>query len=721
MQENIIVKVAADISDFSRKIKKISDAGIVFQDLDGRWRNAQGQFVKMSDQSKKLGGALSSAASKAKSFASSVTSIASGIGVYAAISKGIGMISSSLDGAISRYDTLNNFPRVLQQIGFSADDSEKAINRLSDGIQGLPTTLDDVASTAQRIAVMTGDLDGAVDTTLALNNAFIASGSDAANASRGLEQYVQMMAAGKVDADAWTTLQETMGVALNDVAKAFGFAGKSAQNDLYDALKSGQITFDQFNEKLIELSDGTNGFAERALTASGGIRTAWTNMQTSIVRGVTKIIEAIDSVLADTPLGSIENIIKNIGNAFFNFLDGIAQKIPIALGFVSQLFSVFKDGGLPAVFQLLTETAQGSIDSILGIITSNLPTLLENGRQMLLSLIHGIIDTIPQLLPVVTEIINTLVNTIVSYLPRILEMGTQILLKIVNGITKMLPDIVSAATKIIQNLVETLIENLPKIIQTGVKLLVSLVKGILDNLPKLISAAIKLVVEAANTIIDNLPKIIKAGVELLLALIEGIWDTLPDLLSAGVKIIGDLASELLAKAPGMLKDVGEAVVEGIWEGIKSLGDWLKRKVSGFFEGIVDWGKKALGINSPSRVIRDQVGRWIPAGLVDGINSEKNDVIKAAEQMAQWATPDVPDVAIAYSTPSGLRSSLSSAVSGTVNVKARDDALVHAIYALESRLSNLEVVMDGRVVGRIVEPYVSEEQERNQSVRNRFRG
>ncbi|AIM17293.1 hypothetical protein HW35_14490 [Bacillus sp. X1(2014)] len=124
-------------------------------------------------------------------------------------------------------------------------------------------------------------------------------------------------------------------------------------------------------------------------------------------------------------------------------------------------------------------------------------------------------------------------------------------------------------------------------------------------------------------------------------------------------------------------------------------------------GIVDWGKKVLGINSPSRVIRDQVGRWIPAGLVDGINREKNDVIKAAEQMAQWATPDVPDVAIAYSTPSGLRSSLSSAVSGTVDVNTRDDMLAAAINRLEQSLDGMTIVMDGERVGQLVRPHVNE--------------
>jgi tape measure domain-containing protein len=680
VQENISIKVSADISNF---VSNINKAG---KTLSG------------------IGSGYDTATKKQGSFIRGISQIASGIGVYTAISKGIGMISSSLDGAISRYDTLNNFPRVLQQIGFSADDSEKAINRLSDGIQGLPTTLDDVASTAQRIAVMTGDLDGAVDTTLALNNAFIASGSDAANAARGLEQYVQMMAAGKVDADAWTTLQETMGVALNDVAKAFGFAGKSAQNDLYAALQSGQITFDQFNEKLIELSDGTNGFAERALTASGGIRTAWTNMQTSIVRGVTKIIEAIDSVLADTPLGSIENIIKNIGDAFYNFLDGIAQKIPNVVGLIGELVGAFQEGGLASVYQEI-----GGIVSNFGdIIVENLPKIIETGREMYLSLLNGIMEAAPELLPVVSDIIVTFAEIIVEALPEILETGQEILQALIEGIAEAAPAIVDTGIELINKLVDILIENLPQIIDSGVELLNALIEGISDAWPDLQKAGIKLILDLADTLIDKLPDIIDAGFEILMALIDGIIDALPDLLKTGVKLIKDLASELLAKAPGMLKDVGEAVVEGIWEGIKSLGDWLKEKVSGFFGGIVDWGKKALGINSPSRVIRDQVGRWIPAGLVDGINGEKNAVIKAAEQMAQWATPDVPDVAIAYSTPSGLRSSLTSAVSGTVDVNMNSThGLLSQILAELKEQRNIAVNMDGERVGQLVRPHVNE--------------
>ena len=211
--------------------------------------------------------------------------IASALGLVYIAKKGIDLVRDSLDGAIDRYDTLNQFPKVMQMIGFDAQESEAAIGKLSDGIDGLPTTLDSVASTAQNIAVMTGDLDGAVDTTLALNNAFLASGASSSDAERGLQQYVQMLSKGEVDLQSWRTLQETMGVALRTVAGEFGFTGKAATNDLYDALKSGEITMDEFNDKLIEASNAQGGFADMASEASAGIKTSWTNMKTAVEIG----------------------------------------------------------------------------------------------------------------------------------------------------------------------------------------------------------------------------------------------------------------------------------------------------------------------------------------------------------------------------------------------------------------------------------------------------
>src|SRR5690625_4757908 len=177
---------------------------------------------------------------------------------------------------------------------------------------------------------MTVDLYGAVDTTLTLNNAFLASGASTADAERGLQQYVQMLSKGEVDLQSWRTLQETMPFALRETAEAFGFTGESATNDFYEALKSGEITMSEFNDKLIELDQAQGGFAETAQTASGGIKTAWTNMKTWVVMGVTDIIASLDEALGG--VSSIEegiNKLKPIFQGVFGWIADVA--IPLAV------------------------------------------------------------------------------------------------------------------------------------------------------------------------------------------------------------------------------------------------------------------------------------------------------------------------------------------------------------------------------------------------------
>lgn len=250
--------------------------------------------------------------------------IVKGLGVFKLIEKGIDLIVASMDRAVLRYDTMNKFPKVLENMGYSAEASSAATQKLANGVQGLPTALDEVVATAQRLTVLTGNLEDSTDTTLALNNAFLASGSGAADASRGIVQYTQMLTKGKVDIISWRTLQETMGYALQKTAEAFGFAGQAAQNDLYAALKNGDITFTEFNAKLVELDQAVGGFAEMAKTSTGGINTAFTNMKTRIAAGVTEIIAALDRGFAQTRFKSIENIISSTGTTIKTILTGVA-------------------------------------------------------------------------------------------------------------------------------------------------------------------------------------------------------------------------------------------------------------------------------------------------------------------------------------------------------------------------------------------------------------
>lgn len=246
-----------------------------------------------------------------ESATSSIMKITSGIGVFKALSAGANMLTSSVSGAVDRYDTLTKYPKVLTNLGYSTQQANKSTVKLKEGIQGLPTALDDVVKTSQRLTVLTGNLDKSTDTTLALNNAFLASSASVSDTSRGMEQYIQMLSKGTVDMQSWRTLQETMGYALSETAKQLGIASGSS-NELYSSLQSGQITFDQLNDALIECSTRTGGFAEMALEASGGIKTSFANIQTAIKSGMEGTISAIDTMLSNSGLPKIQEMLDDV-------------------------------------------------------------------------------------------------------------------------------------------------------------------------------------------------------------------------------------------------------------------------------------------------------------------------------------------------------------------------------------------------------------------------
>ncbi|WP_107841888.1 tape measure protein [Metasolibacillus meyeri] len=277
----------------------------------------------------------------AKKASGGVKDMVTALGLVGLAQKGIQLVTSALDGAIKRFDTINGFPSVMERMGFSSEAAQKSINKLSEGIQGLPTTLDGIVSSAQNIAVLTGDLDNATDTALSLNNAFLASGASASDAERGLVQYVQMLSKGSVDMQSWRTLQETMGYALNKTAEAFGFAGQSAQNDLYAALKAGDIKFKDFNAKIIELNGGVNGFADVAKNSSAGIGTSFTNLRNAIVVGVANMIFAFDDLSkAVTGKSIAENLdsLKLVVRATFATInDVIRASAPVVTVFATAI------------------------------------------------------------------------------------------------------------------------------------------------------------------------------------------------------------------------------------------------------------------------------------------------------------------------------------------------------------------------------------------------
>lgn len=274
--------------------------------------------------------------------------IVKGLGVFEVIKKGLALVTGAIDDAVKRYDTLNRFPKIMEQMGYGADVAKGSMEKLSDAIQGLPTTLDDIVGNTRQFTIALNDLDKGTDAAISVNNAFLASGASADEANRGLTQYLQMLSSGKVDMQSWKTLNETMTYGLQTVAESFGFAGASAKTDLYAALRDGDITMVQLTDRIIQLNDGVNGFAEVAKTATGGIGTAMVNLKSRTVQGVTAIIEAFDRGLSKTRFKSIENVINSMSTGIKNALISVAGVVEVLAANIEWLAPVVI--GLTAAF-----------------------------------------------------------------------------------------------------------------------------------------------------------------------------------------------------------------------------------------------------------------------------------------------------------------------------------------------------------------------------------
>ena len=394
---------------FKQAGEKVREAGVISKtggngfkvsaDLARRASETASQsgngFIKLKDH-------IASSSQKAKESASgfdklkaSIKNFSAGAVAFKTVSAGLDLMKSSLDKAIDRFDTLQRFPKVMQSLGHSSKDVAASTKLLSEGIEGLPTTLDTVVATTQKLTSMTGDLKTSTKLTIALNNAFLASGASTEDASRGLQQYTQMLSAGKVDMQSWKTLQETMPYALQKTAESFGFAGASAQKDFYAALQSGQITFQDFSKRLIELNKGTNGFAEMAKKNSEGIKTSFGNIVNAVAKGIANVIDAFDkmskAVTGKSIAQNLDGIKTVVNNVFASIVNSIKAVTPVVQTAVKVL------GYLKPVLDPLLHILGGVVVGILAF----------KGAMLGLAIIKGIGGLIGNLITSLTTLAST--------------------------------------------------------------------------------------------------------------------------------------------------------------------------------------------------------------------------------------------------------------------------------------------------------------------------
>lgn len=636
---------------------------------------------KISGGVKKVEGRLSGIGDTARRGIATVGKLAGALGLVGLAYKGIDMVKQSLDGAIDRYDTLNNFPRVMEQIGFDAETSQRAIDKLSDGIQGLPTRLDEVASTAQNIAIMTGDLDGAVDTTLALNNAFLASGASTADAERGLQQYVQMLSKGEVDLQSWRTLQETMPYALRETAAAFGYTGESATNDFYDALKNGDITMSEFNDKLIELDTAQGGFADTAQEASAGIKTAWTNMKTWMVMGVADILEAIDEVLGGT--GSIEGAINNlkpIVQGAFKFVADRIRDVGNVIEFVKGKFDEYKPtiDNVKNAMEPLISAFENTVSIVKGQfapIWESLKTLMSSLMpiiQMVATIVGSVLvvalmtatSTLSGLARAVGPIINAFLNLV------------DVVVNVVNSIIAVLTGDFEQALEFWNNAVESSIEFFKSLWDGVVGFIAGFVETIIgwfeflyivlvgnSIIPDMVNA----IIEWFNNLFEWLVEIVTMLVDWIVEAFTAIYETITNYFEMASEIIASVweyIQETFSNALSFLVALVTGDFEGMKEAIQNQMENAQNLLENIWNAIDGFLSKTLGniwtnIKSKFTDIKNNISNRISEAknaLVTNFNEMVSTAISKASEIVSTAREKFEEV------KGAIRDKLTDAVS-----------------------------------------------------------
>ena len=348
--------------------------------------------------------------------------------VSSVTSRALDAISGSIASAVNRVDTIANFPKIMQSVGYSADEARATIERLSTGIDGLPTSLDAIVGSVQKIAPVSGSLATATDVALAFNNALLAGGKSQEVMNSAFEQYSQMLSTGRVDMQSWKILAQAMPGQLNQIAKAL-LGANANQADLYKAMQSGAITFDQFNAAIVSLnSEGLPGyasFAEQARISTESIGTAWTNVQNRINKAVAKIIDHIGQA-------NIAGAINDFSSSFSGIADTVITYLDPVISTVGSFMDQLQNNGAITSFGDALNALKDVFDSTIGLIGDLITTFTgldssENTSRSAADLLKSAVDGVKSAIELARDAVQGLRDNLTVVAPVIVAVATALI------------------------------------------------------------------------------------------------------------------------------------------------------------------------------------------------------------------------------------------------------------------------------------------------------
>ncbi|WP_059049066.1 phage tail tape measure protein [Paenibacillus senegalimassiliensis] len=573
-------------------------------------------------------------------------------------------------------DTLNEYSPQFKAMGYSADEF---LNILIQGAQDGAWSIDKVGDAVKEFNIRIKD--GSDSTYEAMNMLF---------APDNIEEFAQALISGTttsaeymellkhVSADTAETLVGYLKKGGKDAGDAFqaltGIMGEG--NEIMSGISTGamqgQEAMQRVIEKLAEIEDpiqrSTMGVAlfgtqfedleASGIIALGNVQdhadmtadtlqriqdvkfndlgSALEGLKRQVLTGLKPVTDSATDMISGIVTGLRNGDWASVGTAVTEGVGTMVTQLTESLPDLAVVASSLIGGLVEALATAIPEALPGFLavavqllQTIVGVLAENGPMLIDAAVNAVTTLVEGIITALPQLIDAATQLILTLVRSLINNLPKLIEAAVEIVLSLVDGILDLLPELIPAAIQLILTLATGIIDALPKLIEKVPEIIKTIIDVLVDNLPLLITAAVKIVAQLAMAIITNLPTIIKAAIEIIWALVKGILGAVPDLIAVVPKLFTELWNAFKESKWGQL---GINLINGIIEGVKSAAKNLANSVVNAAKAALDGAKDFLGIHSPSRVMRDQVGKMIPAGMAEGIKDSAKQVNAAMDAM-----------------------------------------------------------------------------------------
>lgn len=346
--------------------------------------------------------------------------------------------------------------------------------------------------------------------------------------------------------------------------------------------------------------------------------TAFQNMMpriTQVISGAVKLVsELTNALLQNSPL-----ILDAVTQIIDELIAGLPTLLDTLIGFVGEVIIAIGEQ-TPIIVEKVIEILPAIVEGLL----SGTQTLFDAAVQLLNSIILALPDLVTKLVENLPMIINTISNFFTTSMPMIVTAATTLFDGIIQALPQIITALVGALPSIIDSIVNFFVSNCSLIMETGMTLFNAIIDAIPQILPVLIEALPTIIDKIGGALVEAMPEILKMAVDLFLQIVEGMVEMMPKLLSK-LPEIGQAVKTELEKLPDKIREIGGNLIEGLWNGIKSMGTWLKDKLSSFADSVVEDIKGFFGIHSPSRVFKNVIGKNLALGLGEGFTEQMKNV------------------------------------------------------------------------------------------------